>query len=138
MVIIGALAEICDIYFLLSVFLLAAFTLLEVNLFRGSRRVAIFTISLVILGRCANFYSAWIILSVQKPRNTIMNTLNKNLLMGGVAACAVAFASCGEKTDSAAAASGADKAVAAVKGAADEVVAAATTETVSINLSGLK
>ncbi|MFT5904781.1 MAG: hypothetical protein ACI9E1_000367 [Cryomorphaceae bacterium] len=66
-----------------------------------------------------------------------MNTLNKNLLMGGVAACAVAFASCGEKTDSAAAPSKTDPAVAADTGA-PEVVAEAATETVSINLSGLK
>jgi hypothetical protein len=66
-----------------------------------------------------------------------MNTLNKNLLMGGVAACAVAFASCGEKTDSAVAPSKPDAAVAAGTGAVEGVVAA-TTETVSINLSGLK
>ena len=68
-----------------------------------------------------------------------MNTLNKNLFMGGVAACAVAFASCGEKTDSAEVSSEMDKAAVAVTDATDEVVADATakTETVSINLSGL-
>ena len=57
--------------------------------------------------------------------------------MGGVAACAVAFASCGEKTDSADVSSEVDKVAANVADAAGEVVAAAKTETVSINLSGL-
>lgn len=75
----------------------------------------------------------------------MMNKLNKNLLMGGVAACAVAFASCGDKTDSATATPEADEAVTAVTDKAKEVagdvkavVAEVTTETVSINLSGLK
>ncbi|MEZ7968663.1 MAG: hypothetical protein QMC23_03210 [Rubritalea sp.] len=84
-----------------------------------------------------------------------MNTLNKNLLMGGVAACAVAFASCGDKkTDSAVAPSDKDAATAsatdtatAAKTATDAAPASSTdtatatvakTETVSINLSGLK
>lgn len=73
-----------------------------------------------------------------------MNTLNKSLLMGGVAACAVALSSCGDKTDSATAPS-VDEAVATATDVAKEVkddvkavVAEATTETVSINLSGLK
>lgn len=60
-----------------------------------------------------------------------MNTLNKNLLMGGVAACAVAFASCGEKADSAAA----EKAPA---GSDASTVTAENTESVSLSLSGLK
>jgi len=53
--------------------------------------------------------------------------------MGGVAACAVAFASCGEKNDSAAAPSDTD--VAPASSAATGTVE--KTETVSINLSGL-
>ena len=73
--------------------------------------------------------------------------------MGGVAACAVAFASCGDKkTDSAVAPSDKDSATAsatdtatAAKTATDAAPASSTdtatvakTETVSINLSGLK
>ena len=65
-----------------------------------------------------------------------MNTLNKNLLMGGVAACAVAFASCGDKKESAATGSDTEKAPATSTDGS--TATAEKTETVSINLSGLK
>jgi lipopolysaccharide export system protein LptC len=63
-----------------------------------------------------------------------MNIQNKHLIMGGVAACALTFASCGEKTDSATATSDKDNA------AASSANASATEgmETVSLSLSGLQ
>lgn len=63
-----------------------------------------------------------------------MNTVNKNLLMGGVAACAVALVSCGDKNDSAMASPQVDEPSATME---SSTAAVEKTEMVSLNLSGL-